>query len=147
MLFATGAGAQASSWLLSRPGASATVLETRAPYSRRASRELLDLALPAHTRADPRAARAAADADAASLSYASREMAVRLARAAHVRAMQLAVHLPGPSGGGGGGPANRGRDLTALMETCCYLREFLAKPHPLVGRRGPVVCVCRAYIA
>ena len=100
MLFATGAGAQASSWLLSRPGASATVLETRTPYSRRASRELLDLALPAHRGADPRAARAAADADAASLSYASREMAVRLARAAHVRAMQLAVHLPAPSRGG-----------------------------------------------
>ena len=24
------------------------------------------------------------------------------------------------------------------METCCYLRQFLAKPHPLVGRKGPV---------
>ena len=29
-------------------------------------------------------------------------------------------------------------ELKALLKTCCYLREFLAKPHPLVGRKGPV---------
>lgn len=28
--------------------------------------------------------------------------------------------------------------LRAYQETICYLREFLAKPHGLVGRRGPV---------
>merc|ERR1719203_801606 len=29
-------------------------------------------------------------------------------------------------------------ELKALLKTGCYLREFLAKPHPLVGRKGPV---------
>ena len=29
-------------------------------------------------------------------------------------------------------------ELRALLKTCCYLREFLAKSHPLVGRKGPV---------
>merc|ERR1719419_1206385 len=29
-------------------------------------------------------------------------------------------------------------EMAALLKTCCYLREFLAKPHPLVGRKGPV---------
>ena len=29
-------------------------------------------------------------------------------------------------------------ELKSLLKTCCYLREFLAKPHPLVGRKGPV---------
>ena len=27
--------------------------------------------------------------------------------------------------------------MQCLLRTCCYLREFLAKPHPLVGRPGP----------
>eukprot|EP01084_Bolivina_argentea_P051028 93864_1 len=30
------------------------------------------------------------------------------------------------------------KELKSFLKTCCYLREFLAKPHPLVGRKGPV---------
>ena len=29
-------------------------------------------------------------------------------------------------------------DISTLQMSNCYLREFLAKPHPLVGRKGPV---------
>lgn len=30
------------------------------------------------------------------------------------------------------------QEAKIMMEMNCYLREFLAKPHPLVGRKGPV---------
>jgi len=45
---------------------------------------------------------------------------------------------------GGGGRRERGDTWTGSLgsneyqETMCYVREFLAKPHPDVGRRGPV---------
>jgi len=29
-------------------------------------------------------------------------------------------------------------DIAKMTEMCCYVRQFLAKPHPLVGRKGPV---------
>ena len=38
----------------------------------------------------------------------------------------------------GNSPSLNNDELLAAAQTLCFLREFLAKPHPLLGRRGPV---------